>query len=114
LSITASSSDLSLLKVFQYSSPVRLAVITPATIESLTLRAVLAISTTGSIAIKTPKTVTGRLREPKTIRVVNVAPPPTPATPKLEITSITTKLKTNCHEKMLTPTSGAVIAIDPV
>lgn len=58
------------------------------------------MSTIGSIAIKLQVQLAGYA--PSTIKVVNVAPPLTPATPKLEITSITTKVKTNCHEKILT------------
>ena len=57
-------------------------VTTPESIESLTFNAVLPISISGSTEISRPASPTGKPKDERTISAANVAPPPTPATPK--------------------------------
>ena len=80
----------------------------PATIESLTLRAVLAMSISGSTLAISPTICIGRPIVPKTMRLAKVAPPPTPATPKLLITTIAIRPATHMGSNTSMPIVGAI------
>ena len=81
----------------------------PATMLPLTFTAVRAISINGSTEITNPTIATGKFIAPKTISEANVAPPPTPATPKELIVTIATSIKINSKLKTFTPAAGATI-----
>src|SRR5699024_2232974 len=75
----------------------------------LTFNAVRAISISGSIEINKPTIATGRFNTDNTIREANVAPPPTPATPKDPIATTINNVKMKDGVNGSIPTVGATI-----
>ena len=77
--------------------------------EPFTLRAVRAMSINGSIEINRAATVTGKPIAGSTMNAANVAPPPTPATPKELIAIIPTRPAMNDGSNGSMPMLGATM-----
>ena len=76
--------------------------------ESLTLSAVRPMSINGSTDAMRPTISIGSPMVPSTIRLANVAPPPTPATPNELITMMAISMTTHVGSNTLIPTVGAM------
>ena len=81
----------------------------PATMESLTLRAVRPMSMSGSTDARTATTSIGSPIVPNTMSEANVAPPPTPATPNELMATTAMSGTKNVGDSTSMPTVGATM-----
>lgn len=75
----------------------------------LTLTAVRPISISGSIEINKPASPIGKFIAERTKMAAKVAPPPTPATPKELIATVTISVKIKVGSNGSIPTVGAIM-----